>query len=368
METGNKPTPATASRDADADLNLLLYKTGRSLKQFFVWVGSGIGTLIRGILATLFFLFRNMLWLLIGFAAGLCFGFYQVSQSTAYTAEMVVKANFGSSRQLYNAVTYVNSLISAKQTKALSSLFDITATEAGQLSDLSIEPEISEIITTEMYREQFLEPERNKKIRLDTFWTRVVKYEDFKDNLTEFDYPFYKITAKASNATVFPKIGTGFAAYINSNPFLTAIKDQQSQSNSDEEKLLISSIGNLDSLRKAYNQRLLRGESTLPGGNQMTVVQGQREQLIPELDLYDKMIEFQDQLKKARSQATAEKNVLVVQSPFSPVGKKVSIINRISNLGLYGFLAALAILLLIRFYRWLITFEGSHRKKSLVKA
>ncbi|MBL7698526.1 MAG: hypothetical protein JNK79_10215 [Chitinophagaceae bacterium] len=361
METGNKPTTETVNRDADADLSLLLYKTGRSIKQFLLWIARGIGAAGRTLLAILLFLFRNILWLLIGFVIGLLFGIYQVSKTTTFSSDMIVKANFGSSRNLYNAVNYVNSLISANQVNELSTMFEITPAEAAQLHDLSIEPEISELITAEMYRQEFLEPERNKKMRLDTFWTRTVKYEDFKENLTDFDYPLYKITAKTSNATVFTKLGNGIAAYINSNPLLSAIKQQQAESNAGEEKLLVNSIGNLDSLRNAYNQRLIKGESTVPNGNQMMLLQGTKEQSIPELDLYDKMIELQDLLEKSRNRSATESNAVVIQAPFSPVGKKISTINRVSTLALYGFLLATAILLLIGFYKWLLAFEASHK-------
>lgn len=361
MEPGTKLTETT-HRDSDAEVGLLLYKTGRAVKQFLLLIGRAISSISKGILAILLFLFRNFLWLLIGFAAGLLFGLYQVSQNTSYSSEMTVQANFGSSRELYNTVTYVNALISGSKTKELSTLFNITPGEAAQLSDVTVEPEISEVIVSEMYREQFLEPEFNKKVRLDTFWTRTVKYEDFKDNLTEYDYPLYRVTAKSTNATLFPKLGAGITAYINSNPLFNEIKQQQVLSNSDEEKLLVASIGNLDSLRNAYNQRLLKGEPAVPNSNQMMVLQSTKEQAIPELDLYDKVLELQDRLEKTRNRSITEKNAIIVQSPFSPIGKKVSLVTRASTPAIYGLLAALAVLLLIGFYRWLVVFESSQSK------
>jgi hypothetical protein len=364
METGNKPPTKTTERDSDADINLLLYKTGHSIKQFFLWIGRGLAALISTIITICLFLFRNMLWLGIGFIAGLAFGVYQVSQTTAFSSDMIVKSNFGSSRNLYNAVDYVNSLISTHQADALAKLFGLTPEEAGQLSEIVIEPETSELITTEMYRQEFLEPERNKKMRLDTFWTRTVRYEDFKENLTDFDYPYYRITALTTNATLFRKLGHGIATYINNDSLLTEIKQLQSVSYSDEQKLLAASIGNLDSLRSAYNQRLIKGEPANPNGNQMMILQGLKEQqAIPELDLYDKMIELQELLKKSRNKAAIESNAVVIQTPFNPVGKKISTVNRVSTMALYGLSLAAAVLLLIGLYRWLIAFDASQNLK-----
>jgi hypothetical protein len=369
METGNKPPTQTTDRDSDADINLLLYKTGHAIKQFFLWIGRGIAAVVSAIISILLLLFRNILWLGIGVLAGLLFGLYQVSQNTAFSSDMIVKVNFGSSRNLYNVVDYVNSLISTHQVDTLAKLFRLTPAEAGQLSDIAIQPESSELIKAEIYRQEFLEPERHKKMRLDTFWTRTIKYEDFKENLTEFDYPYYRITAKTTNATVFPKLGIGIAAYINSDPLLIEIKQQQMTSNSGEEKLLAASIGNLDSLRNAYNQRLIKGEPATPNANQMMVLQGVKEQSIPELDLYDKMIELQELLKKSRNRAAVENNAVVIQTPFNPVGKKISFVNRVSATALYGLLLVAAVLLLIGLYRWLIAFDASHnpgKKKTKV--
>ena len=365
METANKPPAKTTDRDSDADINLLLYKTGQSIKHFFLWIGRGIAALIGFIIAILLILFRNILWLGIGIIAGLLFGLYQVSQNTAFSSDMIVRANFGSSRNLYNTVNYVNSLISTNQVDTLARLFRLTPAEVRQLSDISIEPESSELIKAEMYRQEFLEPERNKKMRLDTFWTRTVTYEDFKEKLTDFDYPFYRITAKTTNATVFPKLGSGIAAYINSQPLLTEIKQQQSISHYDEEKLLAASIGNLDSLRSAYNQRLIKGEPATPTGNQTMVLQGPKEQIVPELDLYDKMIELQELLRKSRNRGAMESNAVVIQTPFNPVGKKISNVNRIATTALYGFLLVAAVLLLIALYRWLMAIDAS--RNSLKK-
>lgn len=361
METGNKPIET--NRDSDADISLLLYKTGHSIKQFFLWIGHGIAAIGRTIGALFLLLFRNLLWLLLGLVAGLAFGLYQISQSTAFSSDMIVKTNFGSSRNLYGAVDYVNSLISTNQFNELGKLFSLTPVEAGYLSDLSIEPETSEVITAEMYRQEFLEPERNKKNRLDTFWTRTVRYEDFKESLTKFDYPYYRITAKTRNATVFSKLGDGITSYINSNPLLAEVKDEQAKSNSDEEKLLASSIGNLDSLRNAYNQRLLRGEPATPNGNQMMVLQGTKEQSTPEIELYDKMIELQDLLKRSRNRSAFETNPVVIQSPFNPVGKKISTVNRVATMALYGLLLAAIIIVLIGSYKWLTAIEASQKLK-----
>jgi hypothetical protein len=364
METGNKTSAETTHRDADADLSLFLYKSGRSVKQFLLWIGRSIGRLGDLLLLLLLFLIRNILWLLIGLVLGLSYGFYKLSKGSTYNSEMVVQANFNSSRELFSTVDYFNALISSHQVKDLSKIFELTPAEAEQLSEFSVEPVNSELITAQMYKEEFILPNRNGKLRLDTFWTRTIKYEDFKESLTKFDYPLYSITAVTTNPTIFGKLGAGILNHVNKNELLSSVREKQSMSNADKEKLLVASIINLDSLRKAYNERLVKGEPVTPGGNQMTVLDGTTEPQTPELDLYDKMLELQEELKSSRRRTATENNIIAVFSPFSPLGEKVSFIDSVVYLGLYGFLLALGILILIALYKSLVTFESKHKSKK----
>lgn len=370
MDSAKKSIPETGYRDTDADLSLLLYKSGRALKNFMLWIGRGISRIGSILLVTLLFLMRNILWLLLGAVAGLSYGMYLLSQNgSGYSSEMTVRANFNSARELYNTMDYMNSLIAARQLNDLSQVFEITPSEARQLSKFTAEPVKSELIIAQMYKEEFFRSDHSKRMRLDTFWTRTIKYEDFKESLTTFDYPYHGITVISTNPTLFPKLQKGIIKHINTNELLQEVKQKQLLSNTDEEELLSSSIKKLDTLRKVYNERLLKGESsTIPGGNQMTVMEGQQDVKVPELDLYDKMLELQDDLKKSRNRSAVEKNIIEVYSPFNPVGKKISFFQSIAMFVLYGFGTALCILLLIALYRWLVAFEATHHPKKLAAA
>ena len=169
METGNKTVNSPTQRDPDADINMLLYKTGRAFKQFILWIGRGFKRIETLLLMTLLFLFRNFIWLLVGLILGLAYGLYKQTKSSGYSSEMVVKANYNSSRSLYNAIEYLNALISTKQTNELSTIFEVTPAEAATLSEFSVEPVKSEMIVAGMYKEEFFQPEMFKRVRLDTF-------------------------------------------------------------------------------------------------------------------------------------------------------------------------------------------------------
>jgi hypothetical protein len=282
---------------------------------------------------------------------------------------MILKANHGSARSLYSTVDYLNSLISSGQVDDLTKFFDITPGEAGALSEFTIEPMKSELITIDLYKDAFLISENSPKIRTDTFWTRTIKFEDFKESLTQYDYPFQIVTGYTTNAAVFSKLSNGIGSYIEKNALLNSVKIEGTKSNADEEVLLERSIQNIDSLRRAYNERLTKGQSLTQPANQVTVLQGGTETaLTPELDLYDKLLKLQDELKKSRLRSATEKNVIEILSPFNPVGKKISFVKSVGTMALIGILSTLAILLLIAFYKWLVVFESSQSAKTKRRA
>ena len=132
MDSSKKTSPDY--QGSDGDVGFLIYKVGHTVKQFFVWIGRGLAVLGEALSAFVVFLFRNAIWLLIGTAVGVAYGYFNYTKQGAYyTSEMTVKANFNSSRALYNTIEYLNSLISASKTDELSRLLGITPTEADGL-------------------------------------------------------------------------------------------------------------------------------------------------------------------------------------------------------------------------------------------
>ncbi len=328
MDPINKPSGA--ENDSDAYVGLLLYKTGASIKRLFVGIGRMFYVLGKAIADFVLFLFRNLLWLVLGTLIGLGYGAYRISkEGNKFASELTIKTNFNSSRTLYSTIEYLNALIGAQKLEDLSGLFKITKEEARQLVSFNTKPVKSEMITAGMYRDQFIQYDRTFRSKQDTFWLRTVKYEDFKETLTNYDYPFHQVTAISTNPMVFPKLQTGLIAYISNNKLLQETKQRQVLSNREEELLLSSAIKTIDTLRKAYSTRIASGElpTTLPG-NQITMMDNAPETKVPELEVYDKMLELQDELKKSRRRSLTENEIVEVISSFTPVGRQLSILEQ----------------------------------------
>lgn len=338
----------------EADVSLLLYKSGKALKQFILWIAALFAGLGKAVLAGLLFLLRNILWLAIGAAIGIAYAAYIVKRDGKhYVADMTVKANFNSTRSLYNTIDLFNQLIGTGRTDELADLFKISNQEAKQLVAFSISSIESELITAELYKQQFLQNDRTVKIRQDTFWMRTIKYPDFKESLTKLDYPYQQITVTSTDPTLFPKLQKGIIDYVSRNELLQELRNKQVISNRDEEKLIISAIENIDTLRRAYNQRLLRGQDpSLSGGNQLMVMESTPNIKTPELDLYDKMLELQDELKSSRKRNSTEHDILEVFTPFNTIGKRLRFFDQAgTEYALTGLAISFLILLSLSIYR-----------------
>src|SRR5687768_2532184 len=114
MEPRPVTPPHQKKSEEDVDLGQLFYKTGGVLNNIFSGFNRAITHLAHAFLGLLFFLRRNLIWLIIGAAAGLGFGLYQVSKfGHRYSSGITIKANFNSTRALYGSMEYFNSLISS---------------------------------------------------------------------------------------------------------------------------------------------------------------------------------------------------------------------------------------------------------------
>ena len=355
--------PANSSRSSEeTDLGTLIYKFGRSLKQLSDSVGNVFVSIGRSFLLLCLFLMKNILWLAAGTALGFIFGQYVLKGSgTMYYSEMTVRANFNSSRALYNSVDYFNALSGAGDAKTLASVFSIDESQAEKLRSFSVQPVKSELSTAELYKKVFLQQIRSEKLRQDTFWTRTITYEEFKKSLANYDYPLQKITVIATDPLIFKKLEQGFINQVSENTLLQQARDNHIANNSVEERVIGTALRSLDTLRSTYNQRLLR-ESPVTQNGTITLQDNTRESVVPELELYDKMLELLDELKMARQRSVTENDIMKVYSAFNPAGQPISLFRQsVVKYTIFGFLASLAVLMFVAFYKYLVRFERGRR-------
>lgn len=370
MEPTQKPTPRVTPKEDDVDLGQLFYKTGGVIHNFFSWLGRVLAGIGKAILFFLFYIRRNLVWLIAGTLLGLGIGFFLMSKTGKnYFSEITIRTNFNSSRSVYSSINFFNGLVSNRQHQELARIFRITPAEAATLTYFESSPVTSELITAEMYNQQFLNQNYYTRLRMDTFWIRTIGYEDFKSALTKYDYPVHQIKVTSTNAFIFPKIQQGLIQHLSNNELLRMVEENGNEMNRQEVELLTASIQSLDTLRSSYNKRLARSSETNNPGNNVTVLDGNTDIKNPELELYDKMLQLKDELKIAKNQAVMQKNIIQVYSSFGSIGQRVSIFEqKVVKFALIGLLSAFFITAFISFYKILVDLEKRYKKDKLSRA
>lgn len=294
------------------------------------------------------FLRKRAIILVFTALAGFGIGFYadQVA-GPSYYSELIMRTNFGSSRLLYNKIDYLNALISNSQANTLGDIFNITPADAAQLESFSIEPVVDEIAAAELYKNIFLDYRRNGSFIADTSWTKTISFEDFKKNLTRYDYPLHVVRLQTKNPVIFPKIQDGIIKLITEHPALNRSKNTIIGMLKAEEKILGRSLAGIDSLRQAYYQKI-KAESLYQNQLSSTpLLLSQPSTRNPEIELYDKELMLKDELASIKNKELQQNDIIVVNSDFNDFGKKLSRLHsQAVKYSLYALLAALTLLIL----------------------
>jgi len=353
--------PASEKNTGEVEISDFLRLLGRIVTK--IW--TGIAWLFTNLfeLLILFFLFlkRKAIWLGLAIVLGLGLGFYMYSNEGAvYRSEMVTKSNFESNYFLYNQISYFNSLISNKNFSEISRIFNLNETEARDLVGFKVEPVKSDIEAAKLYREAFLRSKRNHNYGFDTIWSRTMRFDVFKKQLTDEDYPVNKIIVRSKQPNVFPKIQQGILSSFNNNPELKEKKQNLLEIRKQEEALLTDALNNIDTLRKVYNKKLTMQSENPSGSNQFIL--GERDIRNPELDLYDKTMVIKDELIELKMKAAEEKEPLVLYAGLGSTGKTESFVRKVGIPALYLLVAVFSILVIIEFIKYLARVEKKKRK------
>jgi uncharacterized membrane protein len=358
QEEVNKPQKA---QDSEVDLMAFFSMMGRFFRRVYFFVKAIFISLLDVFLFVLLLIKRNLIWLSIVTILGFALGLYKyMTRTPVYYADMVVEANFESGRLLYQKVDFFNSLIRENKKKELAQVFSIPQADADALYAFEISAIDEPLEKAKLYRANFLDYKHNSTSGVDTVWTKILKYKDFEGSLTKYDYPLQSIRLFSTNSSVYSKVQAGLMNIMKENASVNQVKDATIEMLRNEEQILISSLAGIDSLRKAYNKRLVRQAETGNGAGGMVFMQG--SQRAPEIELYDKELTLKDELMAVKKKIIDHQNVINVYADFNPVGEEVGVFRHSMVMyTIYPFCALLLLLLLIDIYKWLGQIEKANK-------
>jgi hypothetical protein len=366
MDSTPRPNPPSRIPQEDVDLGQLFYKTGGAINSFFTGLKTFLTFIGNCLLNFLFFIRRKLIWLLAGALIGMGYGYFIVSKyGIVYTADLTVQANFNSTRSLYGAIDYFNSLMGS-HTDELAKVLNITHNEAASLRSLEAEPVKSEIINSQIYQNQYINSQYGLRPRMDTFWNRVIGYKEFKSSLTKYDYPQQLITVTSTDAAIFPKLQQGIIDRISSNELLQQARNKSAVTNKGTIDMLSSSIKSLDTLTSAYSKHLMNsGSGGDSRGNSLTLTDGNATSRFPELEVYDKILSVNEELKNAQNRYVIENNIIQVYSPFPSIGQRENFFRQsVVRYGLTGLTFVFLLLAALSLYKLLTRLEKERKLSS----
>ena len=351
----------------DVDLGQLFYKTGGLIRSFFTKTRQLLNRIIQMLFWVFIFFKKKIIWLILGAVAGMSFGFYSLNKKeTKYHSTITVRTNFTSSRSFYNMIDFFNNLINTSQTNRLMSIFNLSDNEASSLVLFEVVPVESEFVFADLYRDQFLNNEKDSRNKMDTFWTRAVPYNTFKTSISKFDYPLHYLKVISTKPDIFPKLEKGIIDKMSSDKFLQSIKAINISINREKIETLTNSIKTLDTLIETYNKNPLDSYRKGQDNNSIILLNGNANTRIPEIELFNKQMELRKELTAARKKEIIESEIIQVYSHFNEIGNKENTGNQeISKYALLGLLLSIAILSIIQFLRYLTILEKKLAKPIL---
>ncbi|MCB0476204.1 MAG: hypothetical protein KDC69_11040 [Flavobacteriaceae bacterium] len=307
MATQNNP------QNEEIDLGNLFKVIGKGFSNLFNAIGNFLKGLFHFFILLLIFFRKNAFKLGIAVIIGAIIGFIlDTTSPKIYSSTMVVEPNFKSTQQLYNNINFYNELVKQKDTTLLSQLFNISEKEAASLKGFDIEPIKNENEKYEQFNE-FIE-------KVDTTTVKNVDIEEFKKGFTVYDYTYHKIKVKSADNAIFGKLNEPIINSIQSNSYFKNQKLINDQNLVQNEKVLLNSLVQVDTLRKIYNEVLIKEANKAETGTTITLAEGAKK--TNELELFEENLKLNRELINNNKERAETAEILNVVSDFNPVGTK----------------------------------------------
>ncbi len=339
----------------EVDLGSLFTIIGRGFTKFFGFLGSLLNRLFDFIIQILLFLKKNILKLGLATIVGGLIGFaFEFKAETKYEANLYVKPNFSSSRQLYNNVKFYNDLVKQKNSELLKTTFNISETDAASLKNFQINPVINE--------NDILTSFDDLTQSIDTTTVKSYSYAKFKAAFTKFDYKVHEIIVSSTQKDVFPKLSEAIISSIVNNDYFKTLKKINKKNLLRTDALLRKNLQQTDSLHTIYKKVLLEEAKKTNSGTTIDLG-GSSPSINKELELFNTNSKLNEDLIKVNEKLSEKSEVINIVSNFQPVGHKVKEIqkNKGFQYALLGFISMILFLLAIK----LNTFLENYRKRDI---
>ncbi len=336
-------------QDDEVDLGSLFKVIGKGFQNLFDAIGRFFKSIFHYLVLLLIFFKNNALKLGLAVIIGAAIGLYlDLNRPKQYSSSMIVEPNFKSAQQLYNNINFYQELVKQKDSILLGEIFQISVSEASMLKGFYIEPIRNENEKYEFF-DNFIE-------EVDTTTVKNINIKEFIKGFKDHDYKYHQIIVKSLNNGVFEELNNPIINSISNNSYFKNQKRINEVNLLQNERVLVKSLNEVDTLRRIYNEVLLTEAKKTETGTNITLAQGIKN--TNELELFDESLKLNKKLIENNKEKAETIEILNVVSSFSKVGKEERSIfkRRTFILGLGMGLLMLAFILLRKLNSYLNEF------------
>jgi len=301
----------------EIDLGQFFSAIGNLFQRLFNFIGSIFKGIFSAIIYTIKPLVVHFKVVVVVLTVTVILGYiYEKTNDPVYYSEMLVKPYFDSKYQLSSNINYFNALISSKNVKELSSIFEIDTLSAKELIGFDLEA------GPETQNDLFIEYDEYIK-SIDTSLVDELTYKDYIDKRDFMSGKVFAIKAKSNDISIFPRLQEGFRKTFE-NEFSKHQKRVRDTMAYIDRLSLTTELSRLDSIQKTY-LAAIREESknrnlVFGSGSMLPLQEEKRATKEYELFLREQGIRYK--LNELNRTIAEENTFFDILAPFDKLGKK----------------------------------------------
>lgn len=303
------------NNEEEVDLGSLFVIIGKGFSNFFNFIGNIFKGIFHVLISILIFFKENIVKIGIALVLGFILGFFiDFNKEKVYESVLVVKPNFGSSKQLFSNIQYYNQLIISKDSLTLNKKFKLNNNESMELKGFSIEPVLNSNVIVKEY---------DKLIKsVDTAAVNKYSFENFKESFTKYDYEVFEIKAKSTNKKIFSKLSNAIIEDVVENKYLKELKLASEKSFLRNDSFYQKNLENIDSLNKVYRKAMLEDAKNSKSQGTSINLSGNKEGKIREIELFNISKQYNTSINFNAQKQVENSNIINIISNFQNVGVK----------------------------------------------
>lgn len=337
----------------EVDLLKLFDFFENKLKSVFFLIFKVLKSIFDVFISFLKILQNNVIRISVVVVAAFILGFvYDNYKPRTYSSKMMVKPMFNSKYQLFTNIDYYNALISNRDIKKLSRVFEITEEEAKSLTSFEMTPGPENENEKIMAYDNFIKS-------LDSSTARMVDYDQFIDQMSVYNSSLYEIKVMSLQKDIFTKLIPGFTKTFETE-YSKESKKKKDEIYMLKRNSLLRSLKSVDSLKKVYveafSESKNRSIETIAG--QPIIVQDDTKNT-KEYELLNLEIKLRNELNVLEEDAIEENKLFEVISGFQAIGTtQIKMYKKMKYmLPLVGFVLMLVGIFGLRFYKFVAEYK-----------